>query len=189
MSELLDQIAYTFANLQNSDELKKLLGQALEKNIPVSEILESLRKGLAEVGKRYEAGDYFLSELLFSASIMTEAMIILAPRLKDQNMELKGSVVLGTVKGDLHDIGKNVFKMMAEGAGFRVLDLGVDVEFESFVEEIKQEQPTFSALSLAHTTIPEMRSVVERLDKVHVSRPCNGSAWKEMQSPKNLGET
>ena len=169
VSEVLDRIAYAFANLQDS-ELKKLLEQALNNIIPASEILEkALRRGLSEVGDRYEAEEFFLSELLFAASLMNDAMTILGPRLTDQRMERKGSIVLGTVKGDMHDIGKNIFKMIAKGAGFEVLDLGVDAEPESFAQAIKQEQRHILALSaLLTTTIPEMKTVVEQLDRAHL---------------------
>lgn len=170
MDEILDKIAYTLGNLENSNNLGKFISEALKKNIPVLEILEKgLRKGLNEVGRKYEAGEYFLSELLFGASMMEDAMKILAPRLKAEKLERKGQIVLGTVRGDIHDIGKNIFKMFAEGTGFEVYDLGVDVNPENFVRIVMEKKPDVLGLSaLLTTTTPEMNIVIEELEKAGI---------------------
>jgi len=170
MDEILDKIAYALANLENSSNLRKFVSEALRTKIPVLEILEKgLRKGLNEVGRKYEAGEYFLCELLFGASMMEDAMKILAPRLKAEKLEKKGQIVLGTVRGDIHDIGKNIFKMFAEGTGFEVYDLGVDVDPENFVRMVMEKEPDVLGLSaLLTTTTPEMKIVIEELEKAGI---------------------
>jgi len=170
MDEILDKIAYALANLENSSNLRKFVSEALRTKIPVLEILEKgLRKGVNEVGRKYEAGEYFLCELLFGASMMEDAMKILAPRLKAEKLEKKGQIVLGTVRGDIHDIGKNIFKMFAEGTGFEVYDLGVDVDPENFVRMVMEKEPDVLGLSaLLTTTTPEMKIVIEELEKAGI---------------------
>jgi len=170
MDDILYKIACTLANLENSNNLGKLMREALKEKIPILEILEKgLRKGLNEIGRKYEAGEYFLSELLFGASMMEDAMKILAPRLKAERLEKKGQIVLGTVRGDIHDIGKNIFKMFAEGTGFEVHDLGVDVSPENFVRMVVEKEPEVLGLSaLLTTTTPEMKIVIEELEKAGI---------------------
>ena len=167
MDSIPDRIARALSNLENSNNLKKLINEALKKKIPVLEILEKgLRNGLSEIGRKYEAGEYFLSELLFGASMMEEAMKILAPRLEARKLERRGRIVLGTVRGDIHDIGKNIFRMFAEGTGFEVYDLGVDVNPEDFVRMVVEKKPDVLGLSaLLTTTIPEMKIVIDELAK------------------------
>jgi len=167
VKDILGKIAHNFANLENSNQISKLVNEALEEQIPVFEILEKgLRKGLEEVGRKFEAKQYFLAELLYAASIMEEVMTILRPRLKSETIKKEGLIVLGTVRGDIHDIGKNIFKMLAEAAGFEIHDLGVDVEPEKFIEMVKEKKPNVLGLSaLLTTTIPEMKIVIEELKK------------------------
>jgi len=166
MVDVFDKIADAMASL-DSDGFKKALNEAMEKKTPVTDILEKgLRKGLAEVGRRFEAGEYFLSELLFGADMMGEAMKTLSPQLKEQSIEKKGTIVLGTVRGDIHDIGKNIFKAFAQGSGFEVFDLGVDVDPENFVRNVVEKKPNVLGLSaLLTTTIPEMKIVIDELKK------------------------
>lgn len=118
------------------------------------------------VGQKYEAGEYFLAELLAAAQVVNEAMIELGPKLQSAPTQRIGKIVLGTVRGDMHDIGKNIFKMMAESAGFTVKDLGVDVEPEAFVQQCKEDKPDVLALScLLTTSLPEIRVVIDMLKK------------------------
>jgi methanogenic corrinoid protein MtbC1 len=153
--------------LENSGKIKTLVSEAIDRKIPITEIIEKgLRKGLEEVGRRYEDGEYFLSELLFSASLMNDAMEVLAPYLEKEEIEKKGVIVLGTVKGDLHDIGKNIFKIFAQASGFAVYDLGVDVEAEKFVEKLSDTKARILALSaLLTTTRNEMKVIIDALVK------------------------
>lgn len=165
MCELLDEIVHALVDLQDSGALNKLIDEALRKGIPVSDIVEKgLRNGLSQVGERYESGEYFLAELLFAASMMSDAMSLLTPQLDAKGLEEKGSIALGTVRGDIHDIGKNIFKMLAQGAGFRVYDLGVDVEPNRFANVVREKRANVLGLSaLLTTSTPEMRTVIEQL--------------------------
>lgn len=164
MDDLLDRIAEALADLR-SEDLKRLIGDALKEGVPPIQILEGgLRRGLKEVGRRFEAGEYFLSELLYGADLMAESMKVLASRFNFEGLGGKGVIVLGTVRGDIHDIGKNIFKMFAEGSGFKVYDLGVDVDPEKFVEAVSDKRPNVLGLSaLLTTALPEVESVVKRL--------------------------
>lgn len=163
--ELLEKIRTTLDNLEGAEKLKNLIQEALTRKITVTDIIErGLRKGLEDVGKKYEAGEYFLSELLFSASIMNEAMSVLTPHLEGVELKKRGIIVLGTVKGDIHDIGKNIFKMFAQASGFEVYDLGVDVDTRRFVEKLKETKAKILALSaLLTTTRNEMKVAIDAL--------------------------
>ncbi len=166
-SNLLENIAATLSELEDSGKIKKLVNEALSRRIPVMEIVEKgVRKGLDSVGKKYEASEYFLSELLFAATLMNDALEILKPRLKLEKIEKKGVIVLGTVRGDIHDIGKNIFKMFVQATGFEVHDLGVDVEPETFVEKLKETKADILGLSaLLTTTRWEMKKIIDELSK------------------------
>lgn len=139
--------------------------QALEAGQHPAEILnQGMIAAMAEVGRRFETQEYFLPEMLIAARAMKEGMAILKPHLLEANIEPVAKVVLGTVKGDLHDIGKNLVGMMLEGTGFEVIDLGVDVSPERFVEAIREHQPRFVGMSaLLTTTMPGMHVTIETL--------------------------
>lgn len=141
------------------------MSEAIDKHIPAIEIVaKGLRRGLEEVGKQYEKGEYFLSELLFSAFLMKEAMEMLKPHIGKGQMERKGVIVLATVKGDIHDIGKNIFGLFAQASGFEVHDLGVDVDHAKIVDRVKEIEPDILALSsLLTTTRNQMKVVVDLL--------------------------
>ncbi|MBS7645641.1 corrinoid protein [Candidatus Bathyarchaeota archaeon] len=164
LTGVLDDIADALANL-NSKDLRRLIQEALDEGIPPIRILEDgLRRGLEEVGRRFEAGEYFLSELLYGADLMSDSMGLLASRLNFEGSDGRGVIVLGTVRGDIHDIGKNIFKMFAEGCGFKVYDLGVDVDPERFIEAVSERSPDVLGLSALLTTVlPEVELVVKRL--------------------------
>jgi 5-methyltetrahydrofolate--homocysteine methyltransferase len=112
---------------------------------------------MKEVGQRFEAGDYFIPEMLVSARAMQAGLVVLKPVLLQNNIQAAGKVAIGTVKGDLHDIGKNLVAMMLEGAGFEILDLGTDVAPDKFVAVVQEKSPDIVALSaLLTTTMPNM---------------------------------
>ena len=163
--EIFGEIITSFSNLENSGKIQNLVRKALSDGIPALEILEKgMRVGLDKVGEKYEACEYFLSELLYAATIMNEVMDILKPELEKGIQEEKGKIVLGTVRGDIHDIGKNIFKMLAISSGFTVIDLGVDVEAEKFITSLKEMKADILAMSaLLTTTLPEIKVVVEAL--------------------------
>jgi 5-methyltetrahydrofolate--homocysteine methyltransferase len=120
--------------------------------------------GMNEVGRRFKANEFYVPEVLIAARAMAAAMKILEPILVASGVKPAGIVVLGTVKGDLHDIGKNLVGMMLKGGGFKVVDLGVDVEPDKFVEAVKENGAKVVALSaLLTTTMPQMVNVIKAL--------------------------
>lgn len=144
---------------------------ALDTGISASTIvLSSMSKAMEEVGKLYETGEYFIAELLEAASIFKEVMNILRPRIVEEVSTLKyakrARVVIGTVKDDIHDIGKSLVSIMLEAAGHEVIDLGVDVPVERFVEACEKYRPNILAMSaLLTTTAKYMKIVVDELKK------------------------
>jgi 5-methyltetrahydrofolate--homocysteine methyltransferase len=146
-------------------EAAKAVQQAIDAGADPGSILRDVMvPAMDEVGRRYECGDYFLPEMLISARAMKEALAILRPKLIATDVRPAGKVVAGTVKGDLHDIGKNLVCMMLEGAGFEVVDLGVDVTPEKFVDAVRQGGVNLIALSaLLTTTLPNMKVTIEAL--------------------------
>jgi len=131
---------------------------------------EGLIAPMDEVGERFSAGDLFIPEMLKAAQIMKTGLEILKPHLTAAQSQSKGTVVIGTVKGDLHDIGKNLVSMMLEGAGFEVVDLGVDVSSESFVKTAMEKNARVIGLSaLLTTTMPSMDSTVKAVKEAGLS--------------------
>jgi methanogenic corrinoid protein MtbC1 len=167
LEDILSEISSTIGNLGGYEKVQDLVRKALSRNIPVSDILETgLRKGLEQVGAKYEAGEYFLAELLFGASIIEGAMQILKPELEKQAVAKKGRILLGTVRGDIHNIGKNIFRMLAEAAGFEVTDLDVDVDPKVFLEKSRETKPDTLGLSCLLTTgLSEINEVIDMLSE------------------------
>jgi len=143
---------------------------ALAADVDPEHILrEGLISGMQEVGRLFEEGEYFVPEMLISARAMSAALVVLKPRLASQGVESSGKIVIGTVRGDLHDIGKSLVVMMLEGAGFEVIDLGIDVPPERFVEAVVNDAPHVLALSaLLTTTMMNMGEVIEALEAAGV---------------------
>ncbi len=141
----------------------KLVQEAIEEGIEADLILrEALLKGMNEVGVLFKEEEIFVPEVLVAARAMNKGVEVLKPYLKQDDNQVKGSVVLGTVKGDLHDIGKNLVRIMMEGKGIVVYDLGTDVPAEKFVEEALDKQVDIICCSaLLTTTMPEMKKVVD----------------------------
>ena len=162
----LQELANSIGELDSAEKVKGILSAILsEGSSTASEITEKgIRRGMERVGEKYEAGEYFLAELLYAGSLVTELSNILAPAMKNEQLESKGLIALGTVKGDIHDIGKNIFKMLAQSAGFEVNDLGVDVEPSSFVVEVRKSSPQVLALSaLLTTSLGEVKNTIDNL--------------------------
>jgi 5-methyltetrahydrofolate--homocysteine methyltransferase len=127
---------------------------------------EGLIGAMAEVGRLFEEGEYFVPEMLISARAMKSAMAILKPHLAAGQVGFAGKVVIGTVKGDLHDIGKNLVSLMLEGAGFQVIDLGSDASSEKYIEAVKENNPNLVAMSaLLTTTMVNMKSTITALEE------------------------
>jgi 5-methyltetrahydrofolate--homocysteine methyltransferase len=124
---------------------------------------------MAEVGRLFEAGEYFVPEVLIAARAMKSGLTILKPKLVEADVEPVGTVAAGTVKGDLHDIGKNLVCMMLEGAGFEIVDLGTDVSPETFVDAVKNQGVDVVAMSaLLTTTMPNMKTTLDALQEAGV---------------------
>jgi 5-methyltetrahydrofolate--homocysteine methyltransferase len=138
---------------------------ALKAGIKAEDILhKACIPAMAEVGRLFEEGEKFVPEMLISARAMQAAMNILRPELVKADVKTLGKVVIGTVQGDLHDIGKNLVKMMLEGAGFEVIDLGVDVSAQKFVDTAREQNADIIGLSaLLTTTMPGMKTTIETL--------------------------
>jgi len=143
---------------------------ALDSAVDPAEILnDGMIAAMAKVGQLFEEGEYFVPEMLISARAMQAGLAVLKPRLMESNIQSAGKVVAGTVKGDLHDIGKNLVCMMLEGAGFEIQDLGTDVSPDMFVNAVKAGGVDIVALSaLLTTTMPNMKLTIEALENAGV---------------------
>ena len=175
MSEILQQISQAVIE-GNVNGSAGLVQAAIDSGLGAQEVLDhGLMAGMDYVGKEFKAGAMFVPEVLRSAKTMQNAMEVLKPRLVASGAKMAGKVLLGTVKGDLHDIGKNLVGMMCEGAGFEVRDIGKDLAPEAFVEAVKKYEPDVIGLSaLLTTTMRVMEHVIHALkeaglrDKVKV---------------------
>ena len=155
-------------NLQRgkAKAVKELVQQALDQGLPVEQILnEGLLSGMSVIGEKFKNNEVFVPEVLIAARAMNKGTEILRPHLVAAGVDDKGTVVIGTVKGDLHDIGKNLVRMMMEGKGLKVIDLGVDVPVERFLDAARENHAQIIACSaLLTTTMGEMRNIVEAVE-------------------------
>ncbi len=151
----------------NDEDAAQLTQEALANGITAKEFLDfGLIPGMDVVGARFRDGDMFLPEVLLAARAMKAGMELLKPELSKSDIKPAGKVVIGTVAGDLHDIGKNIVIYMLEGTGFTVLDLGINVATETFISAVQQHQPHILGMSaFLTTTMPAMRQVIESLQK------------------------
>ncbi len=160
LSQLYDSI------LTGNDKISvSITEEALAANIdPLELVTEYMVPAMDEVGKRFEEEEYFIPELLLSARAMQKSLVLIRPKLVETGAEPAGRVAIGTVKGDLHDIGKNLVCSMLEGGGFEVYDLGVDVSSDKFVDAINEKHVNLICLStLLTTTMPAMKTIIEDL--------------------------
>jgi len=165
LEDLLKEL-YTAILEGQRDDAKAKVECALEEGLDPANVLNAMVSAMGEVGRLFEEGEYFVPEMLIAARAMKTSMEILKPRLVDADIQPVGKIIAGTVKGDLHDIGKNLVCMMLEGAGFQVVDMGTDVSPEAFVDAVKKHQPDFIVMSaLLTTTMPSMQSTIEALQK------------------------
>lgn len=166
MKPLMEELAIALYNGE-AEKVAELTRKALDEGIPPEEILnKGLIAGMDKVGKDFRDGILFVPEVLVAAYAMKAGMEILRPLLAETGASGLGTFVIGTVKGDLHDIGKNMVAMMMEGAGFKVVDLGVDTPTEKFVEAVKSHNPHILGMSaLLTTTMVEMRKVIKALEE------------------------
>ena len=140
---------------------------------PQDLVIERMIPAMDEVGRRFEAGEFYVPELLISGRAMKGALDILRPLLAERGIEPAGRIVIGTVKGDLHDIGKGLVASMLEGGGFKVIDLGVDVAADKFVSEVRKANADVLALSaLLTTTMPAIKDVIQAMNDSDQSDRC-----------------
>ncbi len=166
MSEVLEQLATSVIE-GNVGVMEDMTQDALDEGLGAKEILDDgLMPGMDHVGVEFKAGNMFVPEVLRSAKAMKESMKLLQPLLTAVEAKAVGKILLGTVKGDLHDIGKNLVGMMCEGAGFDVEDLGTDVEPDAFLEAIKEFEPDILGMSaLLTTTMRSMGDTIKALEE------------------------
>ncbi len=169
MEQMITTIYQNILDGKNQ-ETQASVQTALDTGLDPRIILENgMIAAMSEVGRLFEAGEYFVPEMLIAARAMKAGMAILKPRLIQVNVHAIGTVAIGTVKGDLHDIGKNLVSIMLEGAGFEILDLGVDVPPEQFVQAAQTGSVDILGLSaLITTTMPSMKNTVEAVEKAGV---------------------
>ncbi|MEA1976408.1 MAG: corrinoid protein [Chloroflexota bacterium] len=165
MSDVLKQIVEVL--YQGDDEsVSSLTQKALDEGIEPGEVLKNgLLAGMEQVGVDFRAGDLFVPEVLIAARAMHAGMEVLRPFLSESDMASSGKIVIGTVRGDMHDIGKNLVGMMLEGGGFEVIDIGIDLPPDRFVEVVKAERPNIVGMSaLLTTTMQNMRHTIDALE-------------------------
>ena len=162
MNETMNEIS-EWLQKGRAPKVKAAVTKALEEGIPASEILENgLLSGMDIIGQKFKNNEVFVPEVLVAARAMNRGVEILRPYLVEDGVETKGTVILGTVKGDMHDIGKNLVRMMMEGKGLEVIDIGVDVPTESFLDAAREHNAKLICCSaLLTTTMGEMKNVVD----------------------------
>jgi len=162
---ILERLKDCIVNL-DMNGVQQACEDALTVHLSVQVIIDSMSKGMDIVGQRYESKDYFLAELITAGEVMKGGLKILEPHIKPGDVKTVGKVVIGTVRGDVHDIGKNIVVMCLRAAGFEVIDIGIDVSAEEFVETVRRTKPDIVGLSALLTiTMPEMRTVIKELEK------------------------
>ncbi len=164
--DILQEIASCVINA-NKPGIKKSINKAFENLIPVQSILnDGLMKGMGIIGRQFRDNDVYIPEVIMASKAMKIGLKMIKPFLIDNCLSNKGKIVIGTIYGDLHDLGKNVVGIMLEGAGFSIIDLGVDVPTERFIEAVDKEHPDILALSCTLTnTLTEIGEVVNSLRK------------------------
>jgi len=164
--ELLRQL-YDYTLVGNGPEVLNLTRQGLQLGLgPETLLYEALIPSLEEVGARFERGDFFVPEMLIAGKAMAGALEILRPLLAETGAQTIGKIVMGTVKGDVHDIGKNLVNIMFEGAGFEVIELGVQVSPEKFLDAIREHTPDIVGFSaFLTTTMPMFKANINALEK------------------------
>ncbi|NLE43824.1 MAG: cobalamin-binding protein [Chloroflexi bacterium] len=166
MSDVLQSIASKLYE-GSAGDVAQLVQQALDEGVAPEQVLSGgLIVGMDEVGRDFKAGELFVPEVLIAARAMHAGMDILRPLLAESGIPTAGKCIIGTVKGDLHDIGKNLVKMMLEGAGFETIDLGTDVSSDAFVAAVREHQPQLMGMSaLLTTTMVNMKGAIEALEE------------------------
>jgi len=172
------------------DNIKALAEAALKQGVSAHEgVMNGMAKGMEVVGQKYQMGEFFLPELVMAGETFKEGMKVFASHLKPSEIASHGRIVIGTVEGDLHDIGKNIVASMVGASGFEVHDLGVDVSADRFLATTKEASADIVALSaLLSTTFPRMRDVIDAIRKAQVTaKTLVGGAPLNLETAKSLG--
>jgi 5-methyltetrahydrofolate--homocysteine methyltransferase len=166
MSRLYERISTAIME-GDADKSASLVQKGLDQGLAAKDILDNgMVVGMGEVGVRFKAGDMFVPEVLMSADAMQAGLTILRPHLVASGVRLIGTIVMGTVKGDLHDIGKNLVNMMCEGAGFQIIDIGFNADPDKFIEAIKEHQPDVVGMSaMLTTTMRAMAHTIKAIEE------------------------
>lgn len=163
--ELFKRIREALINF-DVEATKRASLEAVQVEVPTEKIIEAMAEGMAIVGKKYEAHEYFVPDLIMAGETMKETLEVLEPYMKGEAGGELGRAVVATVSGDIHDIGKNIFVTLMTTAGFKVIDLGVDVSAERIVEAVKSSHPSILGLSaLLTTNLEQFPKIVEKLKK------------------------
>jgi len=155
----------------NRDQVKALVQKALDEGVSAKSLVyDALVPGMNVVGARFKANEFYVPEVLIAARAMQAGMNLLEPLIAEQGIKPVATVAIGTVEGDLHDIGKNLVAMMLKGSGFKVVDLGVDVKAEQFVQEAKSGADILALSALLTTTMPSMKKTVQALEAANIRK-------------------
>jgi len=179
-------------NAGEREDAVEAVQKALDQGLVVAEILETIREGMDEVGEKYRRGEYFLPELVLGGKAAETALAILVPRMGSKGgASFVGTVVLGTVEGDIHDLGKTIVYAMLSGAGFKVYDIGIDVPAAKFAEKaIEVKADIVAASALLSTTVPRLKDIEDALVKAGIRKKVKtmvGGAAVTEQYAKSIG--
>ena len=163
--DILDRVTRSLAEI-DVEEVPKACKEAVKTGISPKEVVDALSKGMDIIGQKFENREYFLSELIMAGEIFREAQEIISPYVKKEDVEVSCKVVIGTVEGDLHDIGKNIVITLLRAEGIEVTDLGVNTPAKEFIDEVRRVKPDVVGLSsLLRATVPQMGVVINELEK------------------------
>jgi 5-methyltetrahydrofolate--homocysteine methyltransferase len=176
------------------DEVQRTAKAALDAGFQVEEIVSALRRGLEVVGEKYEAGEFFMTELIMAGETMKEAMKVVEPYIKMHGVNSLGRIVIGTVQGDIHDIGKNIVIALLKATGFEITDLGIDVATSKFIDEVKNEvektgKSILGLSALLSVSMPEMEVAIKELKQTglrHQTKVIVGGAVITEEFGKNI---
>jgi len=190
MRESVLQVEKTIVEL-DIDQIQAVIQRCLDEGIPAWEIVEGMSSGMSQVGKQFEIGEYYLSDLVLSGEMMKEGMALLENKFDMSQMGKKGIVILATAKGDIHEIGKNIVGTMLTASGFKTIDLGVDVHEDQIIEAMKSSGSNLIALSVLLTTmVSAIKDLVDALSEAGLrdkTRLAIGGACCSQQLADEMG--
>ena len=164
-TELFDRLKESLLSF-DSEAVRREVEEAIRTGLPVEEVIEALRGGMEAVGDKFRAGEFFVTDLIVAGEIMKEAQEVLEPSMRNAPTADLATVVVATVAGDIHDIGKNIFVMLMRAEGFRIIDLGVDVSSEKIIDAVKEYSPEILGLSaLLTTNLEEFPKIMDALKR------------------------